>query len=200
MKRLILPILSVWTLSLGSNSVFAVNGKITVNGAVTDGTCTIQPQLGVGSGIKDIIIPLKAITKSSFTPTNTSQGSTNFFLFLVNGTGAYCDVAHNKSFKGIHLAPISATDLDAMDKTLLVNKATGASGASVKNPVFIQMFADHRNVVDFTAPWGVQAKSMIYGDKEDFSFVSYQVEYVSKTGIVDAQNVTATVNYNIHYN
>ena len=38
MKRLILPILSVWTLSLGSNSVFAVNGKITVNGAVTNGT------------------------------------------------------------------------------------------------------------------------------------------------------------------
>ena len=47
---------------------------------------------------------------------------------------------------------------------------------------------------------GSSGKKYDYGDKEDFSFVSYQVEYVSKTGIVDAQNVTATVNYNIHYN
>ena len=201
MKKLTLPTLAIWALLLASSHVFAVDGKITVNGAVTDGTCTLRPaKTHPGTGMKNIMIPLVAVPKSSFTPTNTIQGPTNILLDLVNGAGDYCDVAQNKAFKGIHLSPISATDLDESDKTLLINKATGAGGASIKNPVFIQFSVSGGNVpVNISQPWNVQVRNAVFGSSQAVH-VGYQVSYFSKTGIVDAQNVTARVNYTLHYN
>ncbi|WP_419820230.1 fimbrial protein [Acinetobacter sp.] len=198
MKKFTLPTLAMWALLLASSHVFAVDGKITVNGAVTDGTCTLRPtKIHPGTGMKNIIIPMAAVPKSSFTATNTLQGRTNIFLDLVNGAGDYCDEAQNIAFKGIHLSPISATDLDESDKTLLINKATGAS---VKNPVFIQLSVSGGNVpVNLSQPWNTQGRNAVYGHSQAVH-VSYQVNYISKTGIVDAQSVTARVNYTLHYN
>ena len=198
MKKFTLPTLAMWALLLASSHVFAVDGKITVNGAVTDGTCTLRPtKIHPGTGMKNIMIPMAAVPNSSFTPTNTIQGTTNIFLDLVNGLGDYCDVAQNIAFKGIHLSPISATDLDESDKTLLINKATGAS---VKHPVFIQISTPGGwHIVDLSAPWDTQARSIVYGTS-NVARVGFRVSYFSKTGIVDAQDVTARVNYTLHYN
>ncbi|MGE8532699.1 MAG: type 1 fimbrial protein, partial [Acinetobacter guillouiae] len=53
--------------------------------------------------------------------------------------------------------------------------------------------------VDLSAPWGTQARSDLYRTGNEV-FVSYQTIVTSKTGVVDAQNVQATVNYTLMYN
>ena len=198
MKKLSLPTLSTLLLTLVCTNVFAVDGTITVNGVVTDQTCTLQGG-GAATGLKDLTINLPAVPKSMFNA-NFEVGSTNIRLYLSNAEGTgNCDAATSKAFKGIHLSAISPDHLDATDKRLLVNKATGTGGASSKNPIFIQIHTKENGIVDFSAPWGVQAKSAIYtlGDE---TYLQYDVVPASKTGIVDAQNYAAKINYTIHYN
>jgi major type 1 subunit fimbrin (pilin) len=200
MKKLTLARLSILALALACTQVFAVDGTITVNGVITDGTCTLG---GFATGLKDITVNLGAISKSEFTPTHPKpERYIGVTLQLVNATGtADCDAVTSKAFKGIHLSAISPDHLDTADKTLLVNQA---SGASAKNPIFTQIFAfdfdGNVNIVDFSAPWGTQAKSPIYTQGPVGASIAYDVKYASKTGIVDAQNYTAKINYTIHYN
>ena len=198
MKRLSLNVMGVLALSLVCSSVFAVDGKITVNGAVVDQTCTLQAYNGMVSGTKDLTIHLLDVSQSRFDPNTPQQMGAYFFAKLTNSAGGNCDAATTKAFKGIHLSPILATDLDETDKTLLVNKAIGAS---VTNPVFIRLITWQGIPVDLSAPWGTQAYSPTVTSVPQLdSFLNYLVTYVSKTGIVDAQNVTATINYTLHYN
>ncbi|BAP37914.1 putative thin pilus major protein AcuA [Acinetobacter guillouiae] len=199
MKKLTLATLSTLAFTLACTNVFAVDGTITVNGVIADGTCTLNGG-GFAMGLKDISVDVGTIPKSKFTPTLPDPRKYAFTLYFTNaaGTGA-CDVATSKAFQGIHLSAISPDHLDATDKRLLVNKATGTGGASSKNPIFIQIHTKENRIVNFSAPWGVQAKSAIYtlGDE---TYLQYDVVPASKTGIVDAQNYAAKINYTIHYN
>lgn len=197
MKKLCLATLSTLALSLASTNVFATDGTITINGVITDGTCILEGYFHA-TGLKDITANLAAIPKSRFTdPTNFPLLGTYIPMRLMNPTGTgSCDEVTNKAFKGIHLSAISPTDLDATDKTLLVNKAENASKT---NPVFVRIGTEYNTnntVVDLSAPWGIQAKSPV--DKE--GSLAYVANYFSKTGIVDAQNVQAVINYTLHYN
>ncbi|MFW1853548.1 fimbrial protein [Acinetobacter guillouiae] len=202
MKKLTLATLSTLALTLSCTNVFAVDGTLTVNGAVTDQTCILQAQplasVGVG-GVKDITVNFPALPKSRFIP-NQAVWWVNFYLFLKNATGTGpCDAATSKAFKGIHLSAISPDHLDTADKTLLVNQA---EGASAKNPVFLQVLTGYPGVaVDLSAPWGGQVRSDVYRDTiNNETYIIYIAGVFSKTGIVDAQNYTAKINYTIHYN
>ena len=200
MKKLTLATLSTLAFTLASTSVFALDGTIRVNGAITDQTCTLQGYREA-SGTKDITVNIPAVSKSSFI-FNRAPGFVVIQVFLKNATGtANCDAATVKAFKGIHLSVTSpTTDLDETDKTLLVNKAVGA--ASTKNPVFIGISAyvgDSSESVDFSAPWGRQVISKVSKWGNDVA-VLYVASVISKTGVVDAQNVQAKVNYTLHYN
>ena len=205
MKKLTLATLSTLALTLPCTSVFALDGTITVNGVVTDQTCTLQSydiNGGITSGLKNLTLTLPTLPKSSFTPSSLRSTLYYFTLALINATGTRsCDAATVKAFKGIHFSVTSpATNLDAMDKTLLVNQATDAS---ITNPVFIQFLNGNRPgslPVDFSALWGAQAKGQVVSTGILLPHVYYAVRYVSKTGIVDAQTVQATVNYTLHYN
>ena len=202
MKKLSLATLSTLAFTLSCTSVFALDGTITVNGAVTDQTCILQGDIGsTGAALKDMILNLPTIPKSRFTPSNPSGGEyIQFGMRLSDATGmGQCDEATTQAFKGIHLSAISPDHLDATDKTLLVNKATGTGGASSKNPVFIRLFTSDRQVINFSASWGDQATSEVLRVGRHVAVI-YYVRYASKTGIVDAQNVNAKINYTIHYN
>ncbi|UOH17280.1 fimbrial protein [Acinetobacter sp. NyZ410] len=201
MKELILPTLSTLALSLTCSSVFAVDGTITVNGVITDQTCTLQGDGGYATGSKDIVLPLGIVPKSWFTPTLPVPMRYGFTLQLTNAAGTgHCDVATSKAFKGIHLSTISPDDLDTEDKTLLVNQATGAGGVSKAHPIFLKMLTENSRPVDFSAAWGTQEKSLVRISADGETFVHYIVAVASKTGIVDAQNFTAKINYTLHYN
>ena len=195
MNKLTLPTFSTLLLTLVCTNVFAADGTITVKGVITDGTCILQ---GSGSGVsgnKDLTITLPTVSKSKF---NTVSGRIEMELKDATGIG-FCDAATSYAFRGVHLSAISPTDLDAENKTLLVNKA---ADVSIKNPIFIQIRTDgvgSASRVDFSAPWGTQAKSSISYSGLRTSFY-YYVGYVAKNWIVDAQNVQATVNYTMHYN
>jgi len=193
MKKLTLATLNALVLTLACSSVFAVDGTIRVNGVVTDQTCTLESRGGFITGLKDLTISLPAVSKSKFKPTNPAPAYFSMFLTNAEGTGD-CDAATSKALQGVHLSAISPADLDADDKSLLVNKAIGAP---TKNPVFIRLLTAYTaEIVDLTAPWGVQARSPVNYNR----YIYYQIQYASKTGIVDPQNFTATINYTLHYN
>ncbi|MCS4299497.1 type 1 fimbrial protein [Acinetobacter sp. RIT698] len=199
MKKLTLTAFSALALSLTSSSVFAVDGTITVNGVVTDQTCTLQGYNNA-TGLQDITVKILTVPKSSFSPTDPSSSVQNTFtLQLTNASGTgKCDAATSKALQGIHLSAISATDLDAADKTLLINKSLDAS---TTNPVFFRIFNYAGVLVDFSAPWGTQARSPVTPDITGYKrFISYTAQYFTKTGVVDAQNAHAIVNYTMHYN
>jgi major type 1 subunit fimbrin (pilin) len=194
MKKQTFATLSTLALTLTCSSAFAVDGTIRVNGVVTDGTCILQGEGSGVSGHKDLTVTLPTVPKSKF---NTV--SRKIEMVLKNATNTdFCDRVTNRAFRGIHLSVSSpSTDLDSEDKTLLVNKAIGAGGASTTNPIFIQIRAN--GIVDFSEPWGTQAKSQIsYTDV--YTAFAYYVSYYSKNWTVDAQNVHAVVNYTMHYN
>ncbi|WP_224963904.1 fimbrial protein [Acinetobacter guillouiae] len=198
MKKCTLPILGALALSLACSSVFATDGTITVNGVVTDQTCTLGPWNGAVNGLKNLTINLSAIPKSLFKPTTSlAHGHTIVMMSLNNAIGGVCDAATSQALKGIHLSAISPDHLDVEDKTLLVNQATGASST---NPVFFQFqTSTNSQAIDFSEPWGSQAKTPI-SYWSGIPIVTYELWYRSKTGIVDAQNVNATINYTLHYN
>lgn len=191
MKKLTLPALSVQALSLICTSVFAIDGTLTINGSIVDETCTLELDTLGKNGTRDLI-RLKTLPQSQIY--TSSMGIT--FLLTDTVGSAVCDVATTKAFKGIHLSPNVAAELDAMDKTLLVNNTIDASR---KTPVFLQVLTDKNSKVDFSAPWGTQAKSSI-NSKFDIATVYYTILYFSKTGLVDTQKLTTLINYNLHYN
>ena len=202
MKKLTLPILSALALGLASSSVFAIDGTITINGVVTDETCTLTGDGPGAAGSKALTLTLDTVPKSAFTVPNAVAAKKSFNLQLKNaqGTGG-CDAATNKSLKGLYLSPLAAADLDATNKTLLVNKAVNL--ATVTNPAFVQILTDTDVAVDLAAAWGAQAKSAVTGlaaDGTGIATMSYKAQYFSKTGTVDAQNVSAVVNYTLQYN
>ena len=202
MKKLTLPILSALALGLASSSVFAIDGTITINGVVTDETCTLTGDGPGAAGSKALTLTLDTVPKSAFNAPNAFAAKKSFNLQLKNaqGTGG-CDAATNKSLKGLYLSPLAAADLDATNKTLLVNKAVNP--ATVTNPAFVQILTDTDVAVDLAAAWGAQAKSAVTGlaaDGTGIATMSYKAQYFSKTGTVDAQNVSAVVNYTLQYN
>lgn len=192
MKTLTLFAPSTLTLSLVCTNVSAIDGTLTINGSIVDETCTLELNTLGASGVKDLSARLMTVPKSQI---YTSMGVT-FLLTDTAGTPV-CDVAKTKAFKGIHLSPNVAADLDTRDTTLLVSNA--AAEVYSENPVFIQILTDKNKKVDFSAPWGIQAKSAI-NSNFDAATVYYTMQYFSKKGAVDAQNVTTLVNYTLHYN
>ena len=198
MQKLTLATLSTLALSLLCTSVFAVDGKITVNGVVTDQTCTLQGYQGPVTGVKDLTVSMPAVLKSEFNSSILTAKPKYIQMRITNATGTgWCNAATTAAFKGIHLSVSSPpNDLDTTDKSLLVNKA---EGAPTINPVFIQIRTGKNRIIDFSAPWGTQAASEIL-ISTFFSVVDYYLMYASKTGIVAPQKVHAVVNYTMHYN
>lgn len=201
MKNLTLSAVSALALGLACTQTFAADGTITVNGVVTDSTCTLTGTGPGGSGTKNIVVTLDTVPNSTFTTANQSAATKSFSLQLKNGAGTGgCDAATNKALKGLFLETAAASDYDATNKTALVNKAVGAS---TTKPVFIQILTDAGTPVDYSQAWGTQAKSAITGIDATgvgTATMTYQARYFTKTGSVDAQNVTTVVNYTLQYN
>ncbi|WP_287906651.1 fimbrial protein [Acinetobacter sp.] len=200
MKILTLSALSTLVLGLACTQTYAVDGTITVNGVVTDSTCTVAGGGTGGAGNKDIIVTLDTVPSSTLTTANKFASPKSFDLELKNAAGGSCGAATNKALKGVLLGTAVAGDYDSDDKTALVNKA---AGASTTNPVFIQIVTDSDVAVDYSAAWGTQAKSPVVlnpADGTGTAKMTYKARYFTKSGTVDAQNVTATVNYTLQYN
>jgi major type 1 subunit fimbrin (pilin) len=101
MQKLTLATLSTLALTLPFTSVFALDGTITVNGVVIDGTCTLRGEDSMVSGLKDLTVSLPTLPKSTFTPTNPiPRVRYGIHMFLTNATGtANCDAATTQAFK-----------------------------------------------------------------------------------------------------
>ncbi|WP_434584719.1 fimbrial protein [Klebsiella sp. R390] len=72
-----------------SASAFAVDGSITINGKITDTTCTIS----VDGGSSDATVTLPTVSSSSLTATGATAGMTPFNISLSGCTGVSLDTA-----------------------------------------------------------------------------------------------------------
>ncbi|WP_314340899.1 hypothetical protein [Acinetobacter guillouiae] len=204
MKKLTLSALSAVTLSLACTSVFAIDGTITINGVVTDETCTLTGDGPGASGLKNLTLTLDTVPKSTFTAPDSVAAKKTFSLQLKNAAGTEgCGAATNKALKGLYLSALNPGDLDATNKTLLVNKAEGITTIAAAERAFVQILTEGGQAVDLAASATAQLKSPVTGldaNGDGIATMKYQAQYFSKTGTVAAQNVSAVVNYTLQYN
>lgn len=194
-KTLVL-ILSASALSTAAVNAFAVDGTITIIGKVVDETCILTGGSNTDGKGKDITVTLDTVKKNVFTAQNKTAGTKSFDLELTQGSGGgACDAVTNSGFKGIYISTASNSNYLPTNTTALIN--TAATGTD--NPVYIQLLTDADIPVDYNAAWGVQAKSSIKNQSTKPT-LTYKARYLTETGVVKPQNVSAVVNYTLQYN
>lgn len=188
-------LLAVSLLATAAINTHAEDGTITITGKVVDGTCTLAGAEGATGSADNIAVALKTVQSTDFS--GNKAGTKEFTLKLTDGTGQNsCGLVTNEAFKGIHITTASANDYFSKNSTALINKATNAS---IDKPVYIQLLTDKDALIDFTAGWGVQAKSAII-DPDSQPKLKYKAQYFTIDGDVAAQDVEAVVNYTLQYN
>ncbi|WP_435928702.1 fimbrial protein [Dryocola sp. BD613] len=81
MKKVILS--SLVALALGSTSAMASNGTITINGKLTNATCTVKVD---SSATGDAVVTLPTLPASMLAAEGNTAGATNFSMKLTNCT------------------------------------------------------------------------------------------------------------------
>lgn len=193
-------LLAVSLLATAAINTHAEDGTITITGKVVDETCTLTGGTGTDGKTKDIIVPLATVKKSAFSTENKTTGTKTFELLLTNSAGNnVCDAVTNSGFKGIHITTASSADHLSDDPTALINKAHMPANNNAINPVYVQLLTKDGTAIDYTQAWGVQAKSPVE-DANTQPKLTYQAQYLTETGKVDPQVVSAVVNYTLQYN
>ncbi|WP_180001881.1 MULTISPECIES: fimbrial protein [unclassified Acinetobacter] len=158
---------------LGMSSAFAADGKITINGLVTDNTCVVTTPQG-----KDLTVTLPTVSKLSLASDGATAGRTPFTLGL---TGCQAgDV-------GTYFEPGATVDF----ATGLLNNAGEATNVKV------QLVGDNNLPIRVLA--GPQENSQFVTVNADGSAaLNYYAEYYA-TGAATSGDVTTSVQYTITY-
>lgn len=83
LKKSVMCISLMTVLSCVSNSIFASDGTITINGQITDTTCSIS----VNGGSNDATVTLPTISSSTLSEAGETAGATPFRISLSNCSG-----------------------------------------------------------------------------------------------------------------
>lgn len=172
MKKIIL---AASALALGSVAAHAVDGKVTINGMVTDQTCEVS------ANSKDITVTLPTVGVGSLTA-GTTAGRTPFTINLEN-----CKAGDVSAFFE------TGGNVDAASGRL---NNTGAA----KN-VQVQLLSDSSVVIPVLANAAqapVTTKATVAKDA-DSAALNYYAEYYA-TGDATVGNVATSVKYTINYN
>ena len=175
----------------GSNSAFAADGIITINGKVITSTCTLSGSAGAASGTNNVTVQLDTVPNSAFTAVNSNTGTKDFTVSLTNSTGAAaCDAVTIGGLKAITLTGTSGTNYDATSKSYLINTDTTAP---VTKDVYVQILnLDGTTPVDFSLTKQVAATAS--------GIFPLKARYISKIANPAAQTVKTSINYVLEYN
>lgn len=164
-------------LSAASFAAATPDGTITINGALTATTCTIN---GNGSGSKDFTVTLPTVSTALLTGAGSSTGVTGFTIAL---TACTADVPVHTFFNyGANVQPDGA-----------LKNATGTA-ANVE----VQLLNKNLALLDLTKADGVQGdvSTAISGGA---ATMQYAAQYYSPLGGAGAGSVATSVTYNISY-
>lgn len=171
MKKIIL---AASALALGSVAAHAADGTITINGMVTDQTCTIN------DGTEDIIVNLPTVGTSALAAGQTA-GRTPFTISLT-------DCSDGKV--ATYFEPGAHTNADGY----LNNTVVTQEGAT---NVQVQLLGDNNEVIKVLAG-AVQPNSQEVTVANGSADLNYYAQYFA-TGTATAGEVSTSVQYSIVY-
>lgn len=173
MKRISLALLTV----LATSSVFAADGTITINGLITDKTCTIN------SGAKDFTVTLPTVSQKVLANPGEVAGRTPFTIKLTD-----CSAGTVATY----FEPGSTVDFNSGR----LNNATGSA-----TNVQVQLLGSNNSVIPVLAAGsnGAQTNSQLVTVAAAGSTdLNYYAEYYA-TGQSTPGNVATSVKYTIVY-
>lgn len=174
-----------------TNTAFATDGVINVNGKVITSTCTLSGSGGAASGTKDVTVQLDTVLNSAFGAVNSNTGTKDFTVSLRNSDGsAMCDAVSIGGLKAITLTGTSGTNYDATTKSYLINTDTTAPATK---DVYVQILnLDGSTPVDFSLTKQIPATPT--------GSFPLKARYISKIANPVAQTVRTSINYVLEYN
>ena len=172
-------LLAIPLLVLATSSVFAADGTITINGQVTDKTCTVN-----AGTTKDFTVTLPTVSKSVLAAAGDTAGRTPF---TINLTGC-----SEGSKVATYFEPGATVDFNT-------GRLKNASGTAAN--VQVQLLGSNNTVIPVLAAGagGVQTNSQLVDVSGAGSAdLNYYAEYYA-TGASTPGSVATTVKYTIVY-
>ena len=172
-------LLAIPLLVLATSSVFAADGTITINGQVTDKTCTVN-----AGTTKDFTVTLPTVSKSVLAVAGATAGRTPFTINLTECTAG--------SKVATYFEPGSTVDFNT-------GRLINASGTATN--VQVQLLGSSNEVIPVlagAATGGVQANSQVVAVTNGSADLNYYAEYYA-TGASTPGSVATTVKYTIIY-
>ena len=171
-------LIAIPLLALATSTAFAADGTITINGQVTDNTCTVNTVQG-----KDFTVTLPTVSKQVLAVAGDTAGRTPF---TINLTG--CSVGKVSTY----FEPGATVDFN----TGRLNNASGTA----KN-VQVQLLGSNNTAIPVLAAGagGIQTNSQLVDvSGTGAADLNYYAEYYA-TGASEAGSVATTVKYTIIY-
>lgn len=171
-----------------TNSAFAADGVITINGKVINGTCTLTGSAGATGTANNVTVQLDTVRNTAFGAANSTTGEKDFTLTVTDGVGGTCDALTVGAVKNITLSGTAGTNYDVTNTSWLINTDTSAPATK---DVFVQIL-DGTTPVDFslTRQLGVPTASAY----------ALKARYISNKASPASQTVKTSINYTLEYN
>ena len=171
-----------------TNSAFAADGVITINGKVINGTCTLTGSAGATGTANNVAVQLDTVRNTAFTAANSTTGTKDFTLTVTDGTGGRCDALTIGAIKNITLSGTAGTNYDSTNKSWLINTDTSAP---TNKDVFVQILnVDGTTPIDFSLTRQLSAAGAY----------ALKARYISNKESPAPQTVKTSINYTLEYN
>lgn len=174
-----------------TNSAFAEDGVITINGKVINGTCTLTGSAGATGTANNVAVQLDTVRNTAFTAANSTTGTKDFTLTVTGETGVAgsCDALTIGAIKNITLSGTADTNYDSTNKSWLIN--TDTSAPTTKD-VFVQILNVDGTPIDFSLTRQLSAPTA--------GAYALKAQYISNKASPASQTVKTSINYTLEYN
>ena len=148
-----------------TNSAFAADGVITINGKVINGTCTLTGSAGATGTANNVTVQLDTVRNTAFGAANSTTGEKDFTLTVTDGVGGTCDALTVGAVKNITLSGTAGTNYDVTNTSWLIN--TDTSAPTTKD-VFVQILnVDGKSKLFIVDTEGKKYKAVITSENEN---------------------------------
>lgn len=191
-KKLVLLVAALGVVGT-TNSVFAADGNINVNGKVIAPTCILTAQSGGTSNAANVTVTLDTVRTTDLAAAGSTAAKKLFTVKVTAADGVTtCSPSLASTITGVSLNGTSGTDYDATTTTLLKNKAVGNDGK-----VFVRILKDDGvTPIDFSKSFTTQERST----SDASGIYTYSAQYYANASGAAAQNVNTSIGYTIQYN
>lgn len=174
-----------------TNSAFAEDGVITINGKVINGTCTLTGSAGATGTANNVAVQLDTVRNTAFTAANSTTGTKDFTLTVTGETGVAgsCDALTIGAIKNITLSGTADTNYDSTNKSWLINTDTSAP---MTKDVFVQILNVDGTPIDFSLTRQLSAPTA--------GAYALKAQYISNKASPASQTVKTSINYTLEYN